>query len=136
MAASGADPKGQQQGHGGGKGQGKKGGKKDKPKMTKEERRAKFLRPKKHQQSGNRPGSFKRHSQEQCFGCRKRGHRLSECPEKGKDFAGGLEPGARGRICFNCGSQEHRLALCPKPKVNGAWEYRFGNRSTRIAGVG
>ena len=48
--------------------------------MTKEERRAKFLRPKKHQLqsgNGNRPGSFKRQSKELCFGCRRRGHQLA-----------------------------------------------------------
>lgn len=107
-----------------GPGQGKKGKKKY---ASKEERRARFLRPKKHQQQhphykpSNRPGSAKRGGKVYCFGCRKAGHRLSECPEKGQAFAAGVEVGEGvGRVCFNCGSTEHRLANCKKPRVNGA----------------
>ncbi len=117
---------GQQQQQGKGKGNGK-GKKKDKPKMTKEERRAKFLRPTKRH---NRPGSAKRGGGSSsgsgggkvfCFGCRRAGHRLAECPVKGQAFVAGVEVAEGvGRVCFNCGSTEHRLQNCRRPKVNGA----------------
>lgn len=55
----------------GGQSSNKKKRKEDRPKLTKEERRAKFLRPK----SSNRPGSHKRDAKVFCFGCRKSGTR-------------------------------------------------------------
>lgn len=107
-----------------------KGKKKDKsalPKMTYEERRAKFL---KHNKSVrvNKPGSHKRvvratpistthpHLISQhrmpsqvCFGCRKPGHRMEKCPEKDQAT----------HICFNCGSERHALRDCPQPSAGG-----------------
>ena len=107
--------------------------KKAKPKMTYEERRAKFLRPKQsewgshYHQNANRPGSHKRKATKvYCFGCRQPGHMLQDCPEKAGTAGTGAAKGGAGagngkRICFNCGSIQHRLAHCPKPRVNGTW---------------
>ncbi|CAM9390099.1 unnamed protein product [Ectocarpus sp. 4 AP-2014] len=76
-----------------------------KPKMTKEERRAKYTQKayearEKQNQLG--PGANKT----RCLGCRAWGHIVANCPEA---------KAATG-ICFNCGSTKHALRVCPAPK--------------------
>lgn len=53
-----------------------------------------------------------------CFGCRKKGHTLSECPKSNTDTQG-------TGICFKCGSMNHTSKFC-KVKAkdkNGAGKY-------------
>ncbi|KAI7883131.1 hypothetical protein K492DRAFT_205672 [Lichtheimia hyalospora FSU 10163] len=49
-----------------------------------------------------------------CFGCRQKGHSVSECPE--------AKTSAKG-ICYNCGSTEHSLSKCRKPRKNNELPY-------------
>ena len=81
---------------------------KTKPKMTKEERRAKYTeiaRKRRQKQLGIRFGGKK---QTVCYLCRKPGHTVSNCPSKGNDS---MEPQT---LCYKCGSTEHALSRCPK----------------------
>ncbi|CAM9615230.1 unnamed protein product [Pylaiella littoralis] len=76
-----------------------------KPKMTKEERRAKYTQKAyeaRDKQNQLGPGANKT----RCLGCRTWGHIVANCPEA-KTATG---------ICFNCGSSKHALRVCPKPK--------------------
>lgn len=52
-----------------------------------------------------------------CLGCRRRGHLLSECPDRtgGASSLGGAEK----PVCFNCGSDAHRLHECEEPMRGG-----------------
>lgn len=43
-----------------------------------------------------------------CLGCRKVGHIVKDCPEKGSNYA--------KSICFNCGESSHSLRDCPQPR--------------------
>jgi len=63
-----------------------------------------------------------------CLACRRRGHRLADCPNKG---AGGLAPAAAAAgggggggasaaaLCYRCG-EAHHLRDCPAPSRGGA----------------
>ncbi|KAI9025153.1 hypothetical protein CLU79DRAFT_744314, partial [Phycomyces nitens] len=42
-----------------------------------------------------------------CFGCRKTGHSVNNCPEAKQSGQG---------ICYNCGTTEHSLKNCKKPR--------------------
>jgi hypothetical protein len=46
-----------------------------------------------------------------CLGCRRRGHVLAECPDKGAASA------ATRPVCFNCGSVDHRLHECTEARM-------------------
>lgn len=53
-----------------------------------------------------------------CLGCRRIGHKLAECPQKGKNYhtqQGGEGATDGGGTCFNCGGV-HRLRDCPEPR--------------------
>ncbi|KAF0720386.1 Aste57867_362 [Aphanomyces stellatus] len=47
-------------------------------------------------------------SNKSCFHCRKKGHDINSCPQRGA---------AVNDMCFNCGETGHSLWKCPKPKV-------------------
>jgi hypothetical protein len=63
-----------------------------------------------------------------CLACRRRGHRLADCPSRG---AGGLQPAAEAgggggggagggaALCYRCG-EAHHLRDCPAPSRGGA----------------
>lgn len=74
---------------------------KGKPKLTKEERRAKYTQIARDRSSKQRARNAARTLV--CFQCRKRGHAVSDCPER-KEVS----------CCYKCGSVEHPLAKCPK----------------------
>ncbi|KAL7529309.1 hypothetical protein ACHAWF_002934 [Thalassiosira exigua] len=102
-----------------------KGPKKMKPKMTKEERRAKYTAIAR----GRREAHItrKRDKHLMCFRCRKAGHSAENCPQAldGDDDGGAAAVASRGRkraqgqggnLCYKCGSVEHRIQQCPKIK--------------------
>ena len=43
-----------------------------------------------------------------CLICKKRGHRMKDCPNLG-------DHQSVGNICYNCGDNDHGLTDCPKP---------------------
>ena len=58
-----------------------------------------------------------------CLACRRRGHRLADCPDRA---AGALRPaaapggaGAGAALCYRCG-EAHHLRDCPAPSRGGA----------------
>lgn len=79
--------------------------KKAQPKLSKEDRRRKYLLDKMEEDRDKKRGEFT-----VCLGCRQEGHVLKYCPQV-KATNSPLQ------ICFNCGSNEHNLHLCPKPRV-------------------
>jgi len=66
-----------------------------KPKLTKEERRAKYVAKHRQQQA------IKVNKNTICFRCRKRGHTSANCKTTTKT-----------NICYKCGSSEHSLQQC------------------------
>jgi zinc finger CCHC domain-containing protein 9 len=108
-----------------------------KPKMTKDDRRAKYTdiaRKRRQKQQGIRNGSgggrgggrFGSNNMV-CYQCRQPGHSISDCPTM-KQSQGGQQgsnkepdtslefcsPTSSLGICYKCGSTEHALAQCPK----------------------
>lgn len=71
-----------------------------KPKLTKEERRAKYTQIARDRQAKKR--SLQNNAKLTCFHCRQKGHALADCPQR-----------STVNICFKCGSAEHALAICP-----------------------
>jgi hypothetical protein len=76
-----------------------------------------------------------------CFTCNKRGHRASDCPEKGngkstnKKFEGTKKNGDKKAFngnCFNCGKSGHRSSDCWKKEENKS--KRPSNYNTGAAG--
>ncbi|KAF7720726.1 Zinc finger CCHC domain-containing protein 9 [Apophysomyces ossiformis] len=49
-----------------------------------------------------------------CFGCRKKGHAVGDCPEAKQKIQG---------ICYNCGTTEHTLKECKKPRKGNELPY-------------
>jgi hypothetical protein len=78
--------------------------KKSKPKLTKDDRRKKYLEDKLDEEREINKAQF-----ETCLGCRKKGHILKFCPESNTKTK---------LICFNCGSTDHPLRNCTAPKKN------------------
>ncbi len=79
------------------------------PKLTRDERRQKYLEL---ELINDREKEQERYAI--CLGCRERGHVLKNCPNKNV-----IKYDARNEICFNCGSKEHALRACPLPKKMG-----------------
>lgn len=93
-----------------------------KPKMTKEERRAKYTaiaKKRRDKQKEIRGGGF--HNQRfgrkeiVCFQCRKPGHTVANCPMSaaGNDEAAD-DKGTTEVLCYKCGSTKHSLSECTK----------------------
>jgi zinc finger CCHC domain-containing protein 9 len=91
----------------------------NKPKITKEERRAKYTEIARNRrqkqagirgnfQGGNSNGSSKNIV---CYQCRQPGHTVADCPSKEQ---GADREQQAGVLCYKCGSTEHALAACPK----------------------
>jgi len=106
-----------------GKRKGKKGAKHEKPKMTKEQRRAKYTKLARDRR--DRDVSRRKNRNVVCFRCRKRGHPASECTEANADGEGEGEGEGEGatvaagngpKVCYLCGSTEHGLGECPQNK--------------------
>ena len=100
--------------------------KKDKPKLTKDDRRAKYT-----QLARDREGRRRRQLQSStlvCYQCRQRGHAVADCPNNttgGGDRKKKSHTIAPSRICFKCGSTEHSLSKCPKRNVGNADDLPF-----------
>ena len=118
-----------------------------KPKMTKEERRAKYTeiaRKRRLKQQGgggrgrgNYGGGNSKNKTVVCYQCRQPGHTIAECPNKEKnnsskaidnddEFAAVSSSLPSSSICYKCGSTEHSLAQCPKRKMNNKRKQRNG----------
>ena len=106
-----------------------------KPKMTKDERRAKYTNLAKERRQ--RQFNQKKHSNTICYNCRKKGHAVSECPLNGNGNGNGNDNGngngdtagtctiissgattstsaGYNNICYKCGQNDHSLKACPK----------------------
>mmetsp|Transcript_11238 Transcript_11238/g.22998 ORF Transcript_11238/g.22998 Transcript_11238/m.22998 type:complete len:219 (-) Transcript_11238:1753-2409(-) len=94
----------------------------NKPKMTKEERKAKYT------QLARQRSAKQRQRREQqnlvCFNCRQRGHGIENCPQV-KQGSSSRSAVAITRCCYKCGSMEHSLGNCPKHKNNDMRDLPF-----------
>ena len=82
---------------------------KRKPKMTKEERRAKYTeiaRKRRQKEQQRISGRYNGNKQTVCYHCRQPGHAVANCPTKEKT--------TEEVLCYKCGSTEHPLSSCPK----------------------
>jgi zinc finger CCHC domain-containing protein 9 len=91
-----------------------------KPRMTKEERRAKYtaIAKKRREKQKNRQGGRQFGSKRiemVCFQCRQIGHTVRNCPmnEGNANNDKNVE-----LLCYKCGSTEHSLGSCPKRDNN------------------
>ena len=107
----------------GGRKHNKKYKKAAKPKMTKEERRAKYTKIAHDRRDKKFAATRGRHLV--CYRCRKKGHASADYPLNqqpgsedgcGKAGTNSQGRGVVGRLCFKCGSIEHGLSHCPKMK--------------------
>ncbi|CAJ1927708.1 unnamed protein product [Cylindrotheca closterium] len=86
-----------------------------KPKMTKEERRAKYTalarkrRDKQKEQRGVHNQRFGHNKQIVCFQCRKSGHTVATCPLNAGNEA---VDKCTKVLCYKCGSTKHSLSEC------------------------
>ena len=80
------------------------------PKISKDERRQKFLNVLLEQKEQEREKDAANFTT--CLGCRKRGHFLKDCPKNAQTTSD--EPVVD--ICFNCGENGHALRHCSKPR--------------------
>jgi zinc finger CCHC domain-containing protein 9 len=78
-----------------------------KPKLSKEDRRAKYTELARQRASKDRERAVGRKSI--CFQCRQRGHTVANCPNS-----------TVANCCYKCGSTEHTLGNCPKRPRKGA----------------
>ena len=122
-----------------------------KPKMTKEERRAKYTeiaRKRRLKQQGgggrggrgNYGGGYSKNKTAVCYRCRQPGHTIAECPNKEEknnytstidndddELAEGAPSSLpSSSICYKCGSTEHSLSQCPKRKMKNKRKQRVG----------
>lgn len=83
------------------------------PKMTKEERRAKYTQKARDRRNQNRSKS--RMKDTICFKCRKRGHAVIDCPEASAEEKNQAQQQSSSSImCYKCGSKDHALRACKK----------------------
>jgi len=83
------------------------------PKMTKEERRAKYTQKARDRRNQNRSKSRMRDTI--CFKCRKRGHAVIDCPEASAEEKNqARQKSSSSIICYKCGSKDHALRACKK----------------------
>ena len=54
-----------------------------------------------------------------CFHCKKKGHRIKDCPEKKKNSNGGNTTKFTGK-CNNCGKEGHKGSDCWEKEENAA----------------
>ena len=87
-----------------------------KPKMTKEERRAKYTaiaQKRREKQRNQRGGGFSKDRPQKkkivCFQCRKSGHTVANCP---LNTGNGDVEKSSPVVCYKCGSTEHSLSEC------------------------
>lgn len=85
-----------------------------KPKLSKDERRAKYTALARRKSAADRQRSVDRHAV--CFQCRQRGHTVAHCPggAASKTGAAATTTTTTTSCCYKCGSTEHSLARCPK----------------------
>ena len=92
------------------------------PKMSKEERRAKYTAIARNRRQAHVNKARDRHLV--CYKCREVGHSAENCPEKGAVKGG-------SSLCFKCGSLDHRLSACPQVK-----KFRKGNQRLDFTQLG
>jgi len=105
--------------------------KKDKPTISKAERRAKYTQLARERE--NRKRRQMQSSNLVCYQCRQKGHAVIDCPNNGSQTSGASKrksPGAAAsssssRVCFKCGSTEHSLSKCPKRNDGDANDLPF-----------
>ncbi|CAB9506149.1 Zinc finger, CCHC domain containing [Seminavis robusta] len=89
-----------------------------KPKMTKEERRAKYTQLARDRETRRRKKL--QHANVICYNCRERGHAVADCPNNT-----GERKKTQSTICFKCGSTEHSLSQCPKRQNSNSSDLPF-----------
>ena len=96
-----------------------------KPKMTKEERRAKYTKIARDRQA--KQWAKSRNSRTTCYHCRKQGHAVAQCPELNASSSKEVRQENAQKICFKCGSIEHGLYQCPKLKHKNDTDLPFAS---------
>eukprot|EP00980_Cylindrotheca_fusiformis_P028104 scaffold22581_cov123-Cylindrotheca_fusiformis.AAC.1 len=86
-----------------------------KPKITKEERRAKYtaIARKRREKLQNRGPRHHGRKEVVCYQCRQAGHTVGNCPMKGSGNSDDAQ-----LLCYKCGSTEHSLSSCPKRNIS------------------
>lgn len=98
-----------------------------KPKITKEERRAKYTQLARDREARKRRKLAT--SNVVCFQCRQKGHGIADCPQnntqskaekqKNNPAVSNTMTMTKTRVCYKCGSTEHPLSKCPKRNEGG-----------------
>jgi zinc finger CCHC domain-containing protein 9 len=83
-----------------------------KPKLTKEDRRAKYTLLARERESQKRRKLQTSHLI--CYQCRQKGHAVADCPNNNSTTTNNKNKNVPTRLCFQCGSTEHSLSSCPK----------------------
>ena len=96
-----------------------------KPKMTKEERRAKYTKQARDRR--DKASKTKAGWNKICFHCRRKGHVTADCKENPENFGDSNRSNPRNsQICYKCGSDEHGLKQCPKLTAEEKKEAKAG----------